>query len=88
MMLIGPKKLKQGDVLVFAAPLQPEPIIHRIIATENGAYKTKGDNNCNIIGFEEIIQPERTLGKAVLRIPYLGWIKIIFVELLKATGVV
>ncbi|MBI4016805.1 MAG: hypothetical protein HY363_03880 [Candidatus Aenigmarchaeota archaeon] len=86
MVLVRPKKLKQGDILVFSAPLQPEPIIHRLISVEEEKYKTKGDNNCNLIGFEEKILPKQTIGKAVLRIPYLGWIKIIFVEILKTIG--
>ena len=85
MVLVGPKNLRLGDILVFAAPLQSEPIIHRIIS-EDGNFRTKGDNNCRIIAFEESIAPKQALGKAVLRIPFLGWIKIVFVELLGVLG--
>ncbi len=83
MILKSGKNLKQGDVLVFSIPNRKDPIIHRII-TVNENYTTKGDHNCNIADFETNIQPKQTLGKAVLRVPYLGWIKILFVELLNA----
>jgi len=37
--------------------------------------------------FEKAISTEQRLGKAVLRIPFLGWIKIGFVEILQLIGV-
>ncbi len=78
-----------GDVIVFEA--NPEanarhPIIHRIVTTDPIA--TKGDhnpgqlvgntNNQNID--ETNILPERIMGKAIIKIPLLGWIKLIFFE--------
>ena len=86
-----------GDVLVFISHRQnprADPIIHRVINTseENDRVilKTKGDNNpnsidgCNNLGCtdETDIREEQLIGKAVFRIPLLGYIKIGFVELL------
>lgn len=84
MILYNPTRTKQGDILVFSIPGRSDPIIHRIIhITQNGKkiYKTKGDNNCNSAGFEQHVFPQQALGKAILRIPYLGWLKIIFIQL-------
>jgi len=87
-----PEKLKVGDILIFQGN-KPQPIIHRLVKkwNENGDYyfQTKGDHNSNsITGFlgETKINEKRILGKGVLRIPYLGWIKIVFVQAVKPLG--
>lgn len=92
MVLLGkkPEKINIGDVIVFKAE-KPDPIIHRVIKKwgENNEYyfTTKGDHNPNIISNypvnEAKITENRIIGKAVFKIPYLGYIKIWFVELLK-----
>jgi len=87
-----PEKIKQGDILVFKAN-KADPIIHRVIdkRLENGKYyfKTKGDHNNDfyyMIG-EDNISQDRIVGKAVFRIPWLGYIKIGFVKILEFFGV-
>ncbi|MBI2146961.1 signal peptidase I [Candidatus Woesearchaeota archaeon] len=77
----------QGDVLVFQTSFRKEPIIHRIvnITAREGEYhyQTKGDHNPGSWDFEKDVPDSAVLGKAVFRIPLLGYVKIIFVELLK-----
>ncbi len=87
------KNLNVGDVLVFEGN-KPQPIIHRVVRIyqENGEtfYQTKGDHNSNSLGGsfgESKISQERIYGKGVLRIPYFGYVKILFVELLKPLGI-
>lgn len=77
-----------GEVIVFEMAGRNYPIIHRVIEViENGKfYKTKGDHNCGIDQLERKIPKEKVYGKAVLRIPYLGWLKLIFTELLNYLG--
>lgn len=82
---ISPEKIKVGDILVFRSN-RPDPIIHRIIMVWNKDnvyyFQTKGDHNQGSypdLG-EDSINQDRVVGKAVLRIPYLGWIKIAAVE--------
>jgi len=81
----SPDKIKVGDVVVFKS-VTPDPIIHRIINKwqENGKYyfTTKGDHNNMINNDEAKIIEERLLGKARLRVPYLGYVKIGFVKFL------
>lgn len=86
--------LEVGDVLVFAGT-RPQPIIHRIVDVweEEGEvfYQTKGDHNSRSIGGgfgEEKISEERLLGQGVVRIPYLGWLKILFVDAVAPLGIV
>lgn len=79
-----------GDVVVFWSA-KKDPIIHRVVKKwkENGAYyfQTKGDNYRtnpmpikNAFLDETKVSEEQIIGNAVLRIPFLGYIKIIFVE--------
>lgn len=79
-----PEKITQGDILVFQTQL-PEPIIHRVVKTweENGTYyyQTKGDHNEGSGSMELQTPQDHVYGVAWLRIPFLGYVKIIAVEL-------
>ena len=82
----NPKNLKIGDVIVFVTKSRNYPIIHRIISIDDSGeqklFFTKGDHNPSVGSLDKNIQEETILGKGVFRIPYLGWIKIWFVDLL------
>ena len=75
-----------GDIIIFNADTQ-HPIIHRIISKKmvNGkiVYSTKGDSNSGQLDIEKEIPDDALVGKAVFRIPKLGWVKLVFVELYK-----
>src|SRR3989338_7901345 len=85
--------LNLGDILVFQGG-KPQPIIHRVvkITQEDGQYyyQTKGDHNAEsiqgLLGETEIGE-ERILGKGIIRLPYLGWLKILFVDAVKPLGI-
>ena len=85
--------LEVGDVLIFQGT-KPQPIIHRIVKVMNEDekyyYQTKGDHNSNSIGGlygETKIPEDRIFGKGLIRIPYLGWMKILFVDAVKPLGI-
>jgi signal peptidase I len=82
-----PKDIKVGDTIVFMSAHKPEPIIHRIIKVNGDTYTTKGDRNSGSGDFEKRIQKDSIIGKAVLKVPWLGWIKIGFVGLLRLMGI-
>jgi len=77
------KDLKVGDVVVFQSN-QPDPIIHRIVKINDNTFQTKGDNNVDSIKSlgEFNIKENQIIGKAILRVPLLGWIKIIFTSII------
>ncbi len=88
MVLIGTeaKNINKGDVVVFQANSK-HPVIHRVVKVweEDGEYhfQTKGDHNSDSyvqLG-ETDIGESKLLGKAVFKIPFLGWPKIIFAGL-------
>lgn len=77
---------KKGDVIIFKTEQQKTPTIHRIVKIEkNGSlfFSTKGDYNDGQLPYEISIKKEQIIGKAIARIPKVGWIKLFFVELLK-----
>lgn len=73
-----------GDTVVFVAPdpKLKDPIIHRVVGISDSSITTKGDHNCNSAGFEVNLPQDALVGEAIARIPFLGWIKIGFVELI------
>lgn len=88
MVIIGvePQAIKRGDVVVYENPDYRNPIIHRIVEIHNtdGTYSftTKGDHNPSPDKRPVTEEHIKRTGKAVFRIPFLGWIKIWFVQLL------
>lgn len=78
---VAPKNIKVGDVIIFDSGKSyvRYPIIHRVIRLGDN-LTTKGDNNPGLLEYEQEIPRERVFAKSVFRIPYLGWIKLIFFD--------
>src|SRR3989344_4570197 len=88
MVLVGADELEKGDSLVFKGDA-PGPIIHRIVKVDEIDGKiyvqTMGDNpetNRGSRPDEFGITEDRIAGKAVFRIPYLGWVKLGFLKII------
>jgi len=73
----GYSALKKGDIIIFNAQTQ-YPLIHRIIS--EGEISTKGDHNLGQLSVENGIPKDKVIGKAIAKIPYLGWLKLMFFE--------
>jgi|TARA_B100001971_G_C18064936_1_gene469950 signal peptidase I len=92
MVLIGrdAENIDVGDTIVFNGD-RKDPIIHRVVKKmqndEEVRFQTKGDNNHDSIKNgkldETSIREDLIIGKAVLRVPLLGYIKIWFVDILE-----
>lgn len=89
MLLYGvePKDIKIGQVIVYQSSSYNNPVIHRVVKIdiEKGEYyfTTKGDNNIATDPSRITEEQIQKTGKAIARIPLLGWIKIIFVEIVE-----
>lgn len=70
-----------GDIIIYNVNSRPYPIIHRVVGEDIVNYQTKGDANSGQISFEKSVSPKQIQGKAVLRIPYFGWLKVGLMEL-------
>lgn len=85
----NPGSIEIGDIIVFTSK-RPDPIIHRVVNKweKNGEYfyHTKGDHNRASIKDtlidETNIRQSQVIGKAVLKVPLLGYIKIWFNQII------
>ena len=83
MILIGAKEPKIGDIIVYRKENSPDPpIIHGVVKVTDTFVQTKGDNVPIVQGFEQKIPYTSVIGKASIRIPFLGYVKIWFVDLI------
>lgn len=84
----NPSKIDVGEVLIFVPQdrnffIQKGPVIHRVIkkwTDENGKihFQTKGDHNSKSFNnFENDIIEDDVIGVAAVRVPYLGYAKIL-----------
>ena len=87
---VAPENLQIGDVIVFRNS-QPDPIIHRLVkrwvVEDEYHFQTKGDKNFASIPSTHVnevdIVEDRVVGKAFVRVPFVGYIKIWAFELMK-----
>lgn len=78
-------KAKVGDILIYNVEGRADPIIHRVIAINpDGTIQTKGDANYAQIPFESAVRKEQIAGKAAAWAPKIGWVKVVFTELMGA----
>ena len=80
-MMLKKGYVNTGDVIVFGGG-SSNPIIHRVVKELKEGYITKGDHNSVPDG-----STNNVIGEAFFRVPYLGWIKMIF-NLLIGQGIV
>jgi signal peptidase len=75
---VDPMNLKVGDIIVFEVPWSSTPIVHRVVAIEDGKIFTKGDSN--LYPDPGYRSPEDIYGKVIevsgnpFRIPLVGYI--------------
>lgn len=84
-----PGNIEVGDVIVFTSK-KPDPIIHRVVNKweKKGEYyyHTKGDHNRvsikDTLIDETNIHQSQVIGKAVFKVPFMGYIKIWFNQII------
>lgn len=81
-LVYGGNNANVGDIIIFDTNVRKYPIIHRIYKlNDDGTFLTKGDNNEYPDNWDPRLNKNNIHGKAVLKIPLLGWVKILFVEI-------
>lgn len=84
--VVGARNVEIGDVIIFNGGAR-HPLIHRVIEVpedeSNNDYGTKGDNyktNSAQLSSERSISEDQLIGKALFKVPFVGWAKLIFFE--------
>lgn len=62
------------------------PVVHRVTEKRENSLETKGDANPQQLDFETDIRPEQIHGKVFFRIPKLGAVKLIAMDLVGLSG--
>jgi len=62
------------------------PIVHRVVEKREDSLATKGDANPDQLDFEKDIKPEQVHGRIFFRIPKIGGVKLVAMDLIGATG--
>ncbi|MEA3378412.1 MAG: signal peptidase I [Nanoarchaeota archaeon] len=84
--LVGeePENIEIGDIIVYSTERYKYPIIHRVVKSwtenDNKYLTTKGDNNYNSDPLN--INQNQVVGKTLFKIPWLGWIKLLFTKMI------
>lgn len=82
--ITSPKNIEVGDIILFNAGNR-FPLLHRVVSLD--PIMTKGDNpktNSLQLPHEKNIPEDQIIGKASLRIPLIGWSKLIFNDFRKS----
>ena len=79
--VVAAKDIEIGDVIIFNGGTA-NPLIHRVVKVGD-SYSTKGDNyktNSKQLLSEKVIEEDQLVGKALFKVPAIGWAKLIFFE--------
>jgi len=79
--VVGADDVEVGDVIIFNGG-NTYPLIHRVVDVGD-SYSTKGDNyktNSGQLPSEMVIPKNEVIGKALFKVPFIGWIKLVFFE--------
>lgn len=80
--LHGKDQIEVGDIIVYDSGVHTYPIIHRVTLINEGenTVVVKGDNNDSPDPFD--VSLDGIHGTALYKIPYVGWVKIWFTNLI------
>jgi len=62
------------------------PVVHRVVEKGAESLETKGDNNPRQLEFETDIRPEQVYGRVFFKIPRIGSVKLVAMDLAGLTG--
>ena len=69
---VGAEEIRTGDVITFRSAMSELPIVHRVVAAEDGSsFQTKGDANKNADPFP--VPAQDVVGRVCFRVPFLGY---------------
>jgi hypothetical protein len=75
--------VRAGDVIAFfPTPVSRTPVIHRVVAFEDGVMTTKGDANGAQDPWRFAPSASATAYRLVFVVPYAGWLSQLAVPLL------
>lgn len=65
---------------------QPVPIVHRVVSKSDESVQTQGDANSRQLDFESDVRPFQIYGTTAFKIPRIGAVKLIVMDLVGFNG--
>lgn len=75
-------RIQEGDVIVYSTPEMNIPVVHRVLGKNESFLETRGDNNPGQLEFEKKVESEQIHGKILFRIPRIGALKLLAMDML------
>ncbi len=80
------EEIEEGDIIVYATPEMDIPVVHRVIEKNDEFLETQGDNNPDQLSFEEHVEPDQIHGTMLFKVPRIGGLKLLAMDLLGYQG--
>jgi len=77
---------ESSNIQVQGISGHPYPIVHRVIDKNPEKLETKGDNNTGQLDFEKNVRPFQIYGTTAFKIPRVGAIKLLIMDLVGFNG--
>lgn len=80
------ESIERGDIVVYRTQEMDIPVVHRVIEKNSDYLETQGDNNQGQLEFERNVTPDQIHGTAAFKIPRVGMVKLLAMDLLGFNG--
>ncbi|MFB6291971.1 MAG: signal peptidase I [Candidatus Nanohaloarchaea archaeon] len=78
--------IEEGEIIVYSTPEMDIPVVHRVVEKNPEYLETRGDNNRAQLSFEKRVEPEQIHGTMLFKIPRIGGLKILAMDLVGFSG--
>ncbi|MFB6190722.1 MAG: signal peptidase I [Candidatus Nanohaloarchaea archaeon] len=82
----GFDSIEEGDIIVYSTEEMEIPVVHRVVEKHETYLETKGDNNPAQLEFEKNVTADQVRGKVLFKIPRIGGLKLLAMDLTGLTG--
>lgn len=79
-------QIEKDEVVVYDVDEMPIPVVHRVIEKRANSLETMGDNNPGQLDFEKNVTPDQIHGSQIFKIPRLGLVKILAMDIIGFNG--
>jgi len=80
------EEVERGDVVVYRTEEMNIPVVHRVIEKNSEYLETQGDNNRGQLEFEKNVSPDQIHGTTAFKIPKIGLVKLLAMDLTGFSG--
>lgn len=80
------ERIEEGEIIVYSTPEMQIPVVHRVTEKHGSYLETRGDNNPSQLEFEKNVTEDQIRGEVIFRIPRIGGLKLLAMDLAGMNG--